>query len=57
MLFSRGLQCLKLIGIKQRMIDIGKNNFVLFGKCLKMEIFLHSQSNLAKKEYDPQKYV
>jgi hypothetical protein len=57
MLFSRGLQCLKLIGIKQRMIDIDKNNIVLFGKCLKMEIFLHSQSNLAKNEYDPQKYV
>jgi hypothetical protein len=35
--------------IKQRMIDIGKNNFVLFGKCLKMEIFLHSQSKFGKK--------
>jgi hypothetical protein len=57
MMSSRGLQCLKL-NRNQTENDRywQKITLYFFGKCLKMEIFLHSQSNLAKNEYDPKKY-
>ncbi len=54
---SRGHQCLNLIGIKRRMIDIGKKKLFTFCKMFdNVEFFSHLHLKFAKSAIMTQKY-